>query len=65
MFVFEDQAANLFALIVADHEINSFNDATVYEFFPRTDGVDVIAVLGGRDDSSPGSFEVQTQGFHQ
>ena len=64
IFLFDEDCADIFALVVGDMEIDPFEGLALEGFLFGEDGVDVVGVLDGGDDSSPGPLEVFSQGFH-
>lgn len=65
VFLFEDEGADVFAFVVEDGEVDAFDEVVVEELFLWADGVDVVGVFVGGDDSFPGPFEVFSDRFHQ
>lgn len=65
IFFFEDEAADGFAFVVNDIEIDPFDDASVELLLFGPERVDVVGVLGGGDDCFPCAFEVVSEAFHQ
>lgn len=65
VFFFEDKAANKFAFIVSDCEIDTLDEVSVNEFLFGANGVDIVWIFGGGDDAFPGAFEVDLQCFHK
>lgn len=64
IFLFDEEGADIFTLVVGDMEIDPFEGLTLEDFFLGEDRAYVVGVLDRGDDSSPGPLEVFSQGFH-
>lgn len=64
VFLFEDHCADIAAVVSGNCKIDALNKASVDKLLAGTDGVDVVGVLAGSDDSLPGLFKGFPQLFH-
>lgn len=65
IFLFDDESADIFTLVVGDSKVDTFNNMGIDDLFFGTNRVDIVWVFIRCDDTLPRPFEVFSDCFHQ
>lgn len=64
IFLLDDDCTDIFALVIDHLKIHSLDEMIFDKLFLGKDGVDVVWILVGSNDTFPSSLEIFLKGFH-
>lgn len=65
VFLAKNDGTDVFAVIIGNVEIDAFNCMTFNYGFSGADGIDIVGVLVGSDNTSPGPFKGLFEFVHE